>query len=349
MKVALVGSRNDFDKTSGSGGRRYMWELYNSLSKFNIDLNIVELKTSVAGSQIAGGLSFMLNSMLTNFEDYNIIHHLTNKPFLPLNKHKAIHIETLYELYPLMAYTNIDNNLKMDSKLKVANFVRAMFYRTTLTADYLIVISEQTKREAIKLGYPKDRIFVISLGIDERFSKKIPIKKNKKKFVVGYLGSLMPRKNVNFAIRAFQKIPELSIDFKIYGAKTGDYANLFAMAKNDKRIKFMGFAPEDKIVQIYDSFDVAVHPTLYTGFELEIIEEQSRGIPVVVPKSSIIPEEVKKYCFEAEDEAHMAQIIEDIKENGYNEGLRDRAITYARSFTWKKCARKTFDAYKKVN
>ncbi|MEM3715214.1 MAG: hypothetical protein QXX98_03570 [Thermoplasmata archaeon] len=44
----------------------------------------------------------------------------------------------------------------------------------------------------------------------------------------------------------------------------------------------------------------------------------------------------------------MAQIIESIKENGYNETLRKTATEYARSFTWEKCAKKTLEVYKKV-
>ena len=44
----------------------------------------------------------------------------------------------------------------------------------------------------------------------------------------------------------------------------------------------------------------------------------------------------------------MAQIIENIKENGYNEKSRKRATEYARSFTWEKCAMETLEVYKKV-
>ena len=110
----------------------------------------------------------------------------------------------------------------------------------------------------------------------------------------------------------------------------------------------MGFAPEDRIVDIYDSFDVAVHTTLYAGFELEIIEEQARGLPVIIPKTSMIPKEVKKYCIEAEDESHMAQIINNIKENGYNIKIKNRAIRYARTFTWKRNAEETFKVYMKI-
>ncbi len=44
----------------------------------------------------------------------------------------------------------------------------------------------------------------------------------------------------------------------------------------------------------------------------------------------------------------MAQIIEDLKKNGYNEKLRRKATEYARSFTWERCARETLEVYKKI-
>ena len=44
----------------------------------------------------------------------------------------------------------------------------------------------------------------------------------------------------------------------------------------------------------------------------------------------------------------MAQIIKDIKENGYNEKLRKKATEYARSFTWEKTAKETLEVYGKV-
>jgi len=61
-----------------------------------------------------------------------------------------------------------------------------------------------------------------------------------------------------------------------------------------------------------------------------------------------IPKEVRKYSFEAESPEHMAQIIEELKENGYNEKERKKAMEYARSFTWEKTAKETLNVYKKV-
>ena len=161
-------------------------------------------------------------------------------------------------------------------------------------------------------------------------------------------GGLNVRKNVSFAINAFRKIKDRSFQFKIYG-KGPETLRLKEQASGDTRIRFMGFAPEEQIVDIYDSFDAMVYPILYTGFEMEIIEAQARGIPVITYKEATIPVEVKKYCIEASDESEAAAIVEDIKENGYNAAKRQAAMKYARSFTWERCARETLTVYKKIS
>ena len=109
-----------------------------------------------------------------------------------------------------------------------------------------------------------------------------------------------------------------------------------------------GYLKEDNKLKAYDSFDAFAFPSLYEGLGSPILEAQSRGLPVIIYKYGKIPKEVRKYCFEAESPEHMAQIIEHLKENGYNEKLKKKATEYARSFTWEKCARETLEVYKKV-
>ena len=86
----------------------------------------------------------------------------------------------------------------------------------------------------------------------------------------------------------------------------------------------------------------------FESFSPVTLEAQARGLPVIIYKYGKIPKEVRKYCFEAESPEHMAQIIEQLKENGYNEKEMKKAMDYARSFTWEKTAKKTLEVYKKL-
>ena len=110
----------------------------------------------------------------------------------------------------------------------------------------------------------------------------------------------------------------------------------------------MGFAPEPRIVDVYDSFDVFIFPSYYEGFGMPILEAQARSLPVIIYKFGALPKEVTRYCIKAEDESDAADIINKLKENGYNEKLRKKAAEYARGFTWEKCAKETLMVYKQM-
>jgi glycosyltransferase involved in cell wall biosynthesis len=86
-----------------------------------------------------------------------------------------------------------------------------------LNSDYLIANSSQTKEELINFGIKKDEISVVNLGVDKRFLKPIPHNKKKNKFIIGYIGGLIYRKNLGFAIDAVRQIQDNNIIFEIYG------------------------------------------------------------------------------------------------------------------------------------
>ena len=282
-------------------------------------------------------------NLIASFNSCNILHQI--EPILNYNinfTNKKKLVTTIHDIIPILnpeflLIPNYINNVFINLKRNKINYA-------IKNSDFILVNSTQTRKEIIKnFDIDKNIIRVTNFGVDNRFLSKINLKKSKK-FVIGYLGALDLRKNVTFAFKAFSYIEKFnkSTKFYVYGK---NYINLHT---NQKNIIFKNIADEKMLVNIYDSFDVFVFPSLYEGFGLPILEAQSRGLPVIIYKYGKIPKEVRKYCFEADSPEHMAQIIEDLKENGYNEKLKKKATEYARSFTWEKCARETLEVYKKV-
>ncbi len=340
IKIAYFGRDTDFLNNTGEGIQRYGYELYNNLKENkNLDINVLSSKTVY---------SYVKDSFLNDFGKYDLIHITNFRLLSPKRRSKSVLLITAHDfqpiLYPEFSYN--PNNSSINEKLWFI-LVKVGLKRELKVADYLICNSTQTKDEAIKLGFDSKKVFITNLGIDNRFRKPIKNNKNKRNFTVGYLGAMRKRKNLEFAIKAANIIKNQNINFYIWGKKEHEYEFIRSIAKN-KNIKFKGFAPEEKIVSIYDSFDAFVFPSYHEGQGLPILEAQSRELPVIIYKYGKIPKEIRKYCFEAESPEHMAQIIEDLKENGYNEKLSKKATEYARSFTGEKCARETLEVYKKV-
>ena len=345
MRIGLLGVEGHFSKDSGFGIERYMYELYHSMKAIkNRDFSVskVELKKLPI---IGSGLSFDLISRYRDFSEFDILHNIMPLKFSkPKALRKNILITTAHDFQPIL-YPEFMFESKPRFKDKLwFELVIKPGLESTLESDYISANSTQTREEAIKLGFNKSRIFVINHGIDKRFMQPIKAKTNKDKFIVGYIGAMRKRKNLGFEIKAANTIKNKNIIFDIWGKKEFEYEYLASISKN-KNINFNGFAPEKNLINIYDSFDAFIFPSYHEGEGLPILEAQARGLPVIIYKYGKIPKEVRKYCFEAESPEHMAQIIKDIKENGYNEKLRKKATEYARSFTWEKTAKETLEVY----
>ncbi len=70
---------------------------------------------------------------------------------------------------------------------------------------------------------------------------------------------------------------------------------------------------------------------------------------VIISGYAAIPKEVRKFCIEVENESHMTQALQDLKRDGYNDGIRSDAMSYARGFSWAKTAFRTAELYKLHN
>ncbi len=345
MRIGILGSYGEFNKFSGEGVKRYSYELYNNLNNKSINkiANIIKLETNLPLGIIP---SFLIENSFRKFSDFDIIHSTGQRIFFPLNKGKCKIMVTAHDFRPLLDpiwRIEVGNGIKN----KIYSELGVMGMHQSLKFDYISADSMQTKDEAVRLGFNRNNISVVNLGVDRRYFSRASKHIKKQKFVVGYVGSFAIHKNVKFLVNSVKHMNK-NIIFNLWGNKNQEFNNLNKLSLKYQNIKFMGFAPENKIVQIYDSFDVFVFPSLYEGFGLPILEAQARGLPVIIYKRGRISNEVRKYCFEAEDEAHMAQIIESLKENGYNKKLKRKATEYARSFTWEKCAKETLQIYQKL-
>ncbi len=336
----MPGLKSDFRADTGEGTQRYGYELYSHMQK----MDGVKVEKRIYNNR----LQYASHMLYDDYTKADIIHIPNFRLFYPMRRGKAVTLVTAHDFQPLIA-----PELDMDHDGTPSN--RMWFelvklgLKRTLTSDYLICNSTLTRQDAISLGYDRNRAFVANHGIDDRFRAAKKSKTGRYEgFKVGYLGGFRARKNVSFAIKAFKEIERPRFAFELWGKKAFEYDYLAGLASGDERISFMGFAPEGRLVKIYDTFDAFVFPSLYEGEGLPILEAQARGLPVVIYERAKIPSEIRRYCFEAESHEQMAQILQRIAVNGYNEKLKERSTRYARSFTWKRLVRETVEVYRKI-
>ena len=357
MDILLISTSKPY-KGSGTGLTEYAYQLSEHLKQIFSNNDRIDFLYSLSDSKrnnIKGlfHANTSFKKMIANVpkDKYDIIHITDHEigfaaKILKKKGNNAKIITTIHDLSRFEKGLHRGLSQKVYNKLVQGSIKDAIKY-----SDFILCNSSQTFDTVVeRFGLIKN-MKVVSHGTNDKIIKAaLPKRRVSKVFTVGYIGALMKHKNVIFLLKAAEILKsKAEYKFVIYG--TGIDKNILLRFKQDHgldNVEFNGYLKEDSKLKAYDGFDAFAFPSLYEGLGHPILEAQSRGLPVIIYKYGKIPKEVRKYCFEADSPEHMAQIIENIKENGYNEKLRKKATEYARSFTWQRCARETLEVYKKV-
>ena len=139
--------------------------------------------------------------------------------------------------------------------------------------DRIIFLSNHAKKEGIKIGVPEDRIEVIKPGIPRGY-KKYKMK-DKEQFVL-FVGRLAKQKGLDYLLSAAKELPD--IKFVLVGR--GEQENrLKSIAPNN--VKFLGYLPEEEIIDLYSRALVFCLPSVDEGFGLVLIEAMASGCAIV--------------------------------------------------------------------
>ncbi|MDE1851453.1 MAG: glycosyltransferase family 4 protein [Candidatus Micrarchaeota archaeon] len=351
MKVAIVNLTKPVSGT-GDGMTEYTFQLVKNMKMIKgVEVvsfyaleetrrrNVVGL---VAAQPILGG---KVNAIVKG--NFDIVH-ITNQEagfVARMLKRKGCKAKILTTVHDTMRLrTDLHRGIKQGA---YNHMVRGHIRDAVDYSDELLFDEPKTVAE-LKRFRSFGRYKVVFLGVDERFLGKVKNSHEGESFVVGYLGSFAHNKNVGFILRTAKLLrKEKGIKFSIYGS--GGEIDALKAYKNDNELSnvdFMGFAPEVRKREIYDSFDAFVFPTLGEDFSLPILEAMASGSVVIIPKSSELVGFQRKHCMEANNEKGLASLLIRLKERGPNKSFIRKAAEFARSLTWKETAKNTLAEYK---
>ena len=356
MRIAIISAIKPYEG-SGSGITEYTYQLLTHLkrllSKADQVTTLYTLKR-VKGNNIKGlfytNTLFKRSLLKTSLRNYDVIHITDHEMgfvarLLKESGTKAKIITTVHDLSRFEKILHRGMMQKIYNRLVITNISDATRY-----SDVILCNSTQTY-ETIKQRFPRRiNMHIVPNGVDDGIIRHKQYPKKKSKFTIGYIGALLPHKNVIFILKIAEHLRNLNTyRFKIYGSGVELHSLLkYKNSKSLSNVEFGGLLPERQKIKMYDSFDAFVFPSYYEGFGLPILEAQARGLPVIIYKHCKIPKEVRKYCLEAENPADAARIIECIKRGEYKKIPMQRARKYSRRFTWNKNARATLEIYKRV-
>jgi alpha-1,3-rhamnosyl/mannosyltransferase len=248
-------------------------------------------------------------------------------------------------------------------RVKIMN---RLFPRSLARANHVITDAAYTRNEIIaEFGISPDRITAIPLGAraifhprsEEECKPVLSARELSYRSFVLCVGTLEPRKNLEFIIRTYVALPSAFREkhplvlVGMRGWLTSSIESTMSPLVDAGQVRPLGFTSDAELAALYASAMVLVYPSLYEGFGLPPLEAMACGTPVIVSNRSTLPEVVGDAGEQVEptDAARLTALLERLAEDPHH--WQDRAMSclhQATQFSWQRCARETLAIYRKV-
>lgn len=176
-------------------------------------------------------------------------------------------------------------------------YARAYFGAFSLArygvARRILVDSAFSRSELLALGhFDEARVSVVYPGVaaDIAAIRRAPDRDRPFALVVG---TVERRKNLEVAIRALARVPELRL--VSVGPPTPYLERCAALAAElgvAARVDFRGYVARETVLHLYATATVALVPSRYEGFGYGAAQALAAGVPLVAARSSSLPEVV---------------------------------------------------------
>lgn len=208
----------------------------------------------------------------------------------------------------------------------------------------IIVPSNATKEDLLKLGFLEERIKVIYEAPNLTKASNSEVEAVKKKYSIFEDYIIMigtnPRKNIERSIKAFHLAKHgKNLKLLIVGEKKG-------LTIDDERgVRFLGFIPTSDLSPLLTGAKLLLFPSLYEGFGVPILESFACNVPVVTSNISSMPEAAggAAILVDPYNETSIADGIEEALSKPKT--LITKGIKVVSNYSWEKNASETLNVY----
>jgi glycosyltransferase involved in cell wall biosynthesis len=213
-------------------------------------------------------------------------------------------------------------------------------------ATMVITPSETVRRSAMeKFRLSPDRVVAVPLAAGELFRPPLAADKPRGNPYFLSVGTCEPRKNVARLVDAWREVRKtVAVDLVLAG-RDHDHGE-------EHGLRVLGEVPDADLPGLYAGALACVHPSLYEGFGLPVLEAMQCGALAITSRDPAIVEvtggvnERAALHVDAEDTAALAEAMRGVATNsGGFDDVRQRALRRASQFSWRKTARLTRDVY----
>jgi glycosyltransferase involved in cell wall biosynthesis len=168
-------------------------------------------------------------------------------------------------------------------------------------------------------------------------------------------GKISPRKNVWRIIQALSKLRDMIPHHLVLAGGSGWNMEEVLKEMNTSpvagRVHLIGYVSDEQLHALYSSASVYVHPSLFEGFGLTILEAMASGCPVVTSNVSSLPEVAGDAALLVDpyDVDDIAEAIKSLcSDSSLATDFAKRGRARAKAFTWERCAEQVACIYQNV-
>jgi glycosyltransferase involved in cell wall biosynthesis len=240
------------------------------------------------------------------------------------------------------------------------------------------VVSESARRELTNKGIPPENLTVITNCISpDLLQTALRLEQSelngasefslhdeervRRRFVIAYFGRLKRYKSVHHLIEAFARIADEFPLAEAHIIGKGDAEpELRAIARKlglnspeRERVRFLGYVPEERKIEMLSSAYCVVNPSLKEGWGIVNIEANACGAPVIAANTPGLRDAVRHgesgLLYEYGDIDGLAATLRTLMNDAtLHRRLRAGALRFARQFDWDNSAREMLLLMKRV-
>lgn len=235
-------------------------------------------------------------------------------------------------------------------------------------ADAFICVSQSTANELESYLGPGQgigkRIHVVHEGIAPRFLRNSPSGEGVAAIpglpgpdapYILATGKISPRKNVIRVMRALSRLGDaIPHHLVLAGAGGWDMDEVFKEIDNPlirQRVHMTGYVTDAQLQDLYQGAALYIHPSLYEGFGLTVLEAMASGCPVITSNVYSLPEVAGDAALLVDpyDVDAIAEAIRSVCQDGTLAArLVEKGRERVKEFSWEKCAGMVLDVYRGV-
>ncbi len=171
-----------------------------------------------------------------------------------------------------------------------------------------------------------------------------------------FVGRFAFNKGIGVLLEAAKQLNDEGYEKKMYFnlVGKGPLYDEFIKKYQAPNIHFVGFADDEKLVDLYKANDVFVLPTLFEGMPTVVLEAMSYGMPVIVTDVGATLELVdgtNGYIIEKNDVASLKRALTAYLEKGPDDRQKMSANSYRKvkeNFTWPVVAEKHKTLFRRI-